>query len=287
MLSGNAAGQPTPVLLILAGKRMPNQINTYLPNTWCANVSDSGWMNCDIFYDYVTKKFYPWLQENQIHTPVVLFVDGHVSHRSLNLSKFCLEKGIILISLIPNSTHLLQPMDVVVFGPTKRKWAAMLKDFRRANQKMERMPKEIFVRLLNECLNECLTMSTLQSSFSKTALYPFDANNFNFSQLPSHNNDDIAHSSEITTHVSFLSELEKLIDSTLPGKIEEFKNSLDAWSGDMESHNLFLLWSAAGGKRSVYLDEESYELLEVVGESDETFENVESFADETKTDTIR
>lgn len=268
---------------------MPNQINTYLPNGWCANISDSGWMNCEIFYDYVTKTFYPWLQENEIQTPVVLFVDGHVSHRSLDLSKFCLEKGIILISLIPNTTHLLQPMDVVVFGPTKRKWAAVLKDFRRANQTLDRMSKEVFVGLLDRCLNECLSPSTLKSSFTKTALYPFDANNFDFSQLPSHDNEPISDIANNNEQFSFITELEKLIDSTFPGKVEEFKNTHGIWSGGAESHNLFLLWNAAGGERSVELDEEHYELLDIDDKEDETHDDSDHFADENleKLDTIR
>lgn len=251
--------------MVFSGKRLPNQINTYLPNGWHSNVSESGWMNCELFFDYVTNSFYPWLLKNGIQTPVVLFVDGHVSHRSLDLSKFCLEKGIILVSLIPNSTHLLQPMDVVVFGPTKRKWAAVIKDFRRANQAMERMPKHIFVTLLDECLKECLKPDTLKSSFSKTALHPFGADNFDYSQLPSNVNESIPHNHmEQYMQTTFLADLEKMIDHNFPGKVEEFKGASVAWRGDLESHNLFLLWKAAGNNPLVDSMEETYELFDVV-----------------------
>jgi len=38
---------------------------------------------------------------------------------SLHFSKFCEENGIILIALLPNATHLFQPMDVAVFHTLK------------------------------------------------------------------------------------------------------------------------------------------------------------------------
>lgn len=51
----------------------------------------------------------------------------------------------------------MHPMDVVVFGHTKWKYAALLKIFKRANPTMEGK----FVCLLNECVNECLTSNVL------------------------------------------------------------------------------------------------------------------------------
>ncbi|XP_031634955.1 uncharacterized protein LOC116348181 [Contarinia nasturtii] len=267
LIGGNAAGQSTPPLLVFAGKRLPNQINTYLPSEWQSGVSESGWMNSDIFYEYVTNKFYPWMQQLKIPTPVILFVDGHTSHRSLRLSEFCLENRIILVSLLPNSTHLLQPMDVVVFGPMKRKWSTMLQNFKRSNNEMGPMPKHTFVKLLQSCLQEIVTPGTLKSSFQKTALYPFNANNFDYSQLPlSESNSDVQ-----LTDTSFKASLEQLIDSILPGKMEEFNNAGDLWTGDTDSSHLFLLWKAARGgltneveEAEVDEEEGEYELLDVV-----------------------
>jgi hypothetical protein len=38
------------------------------------------------------------------------------------LIEFCREKEIILYSLLANSTHIIQPADVGIFGPLKKKW---------------------------------------------------------------------------------------------------------------------------------------------------------------------
>lgn len=81
-----------------------------------------GWMTADSFYQYVSTKFYPWLVNNNIEFPVVLYVDGLTSHMTLALSQFCKEKQIELIALYPNATHIIQPLDVAVFHPLKSKW---------------------------------------------------------------------------------------------------------------------------------------------------------------------
>ena len=60
--------------------------------------------------------------------PVVLFLDGHYSHLSLQLIHHAKSKGIHLFSFPPHLTHLLQPLDVGVYGPVKKTWKAILKD---------------------------------------------------------------------------------------------------------------------------------------------------------------
>jgi hypothetical protein len=47
----------------------------------------------------------------------MLLFDGHASHISIQAIKFALEKKIILLCLPPHTTHLLQPLDVRLFGP--------------------------------------------------------------------------------------------------------------------------------------------------------------------------
>lgn len=208
-------------------------------------------MNTEVFYDYITKQFYPWLLQNNIYPPVILFVDGHVSHRSLKLSEFCNEKQIVLVSLLPNTTHICQPMDVVVFSAVKRKWASTLQSFKIQSRGEERMSKASFCDLLDKCLSESLTVSTLTNSFTKTALYPFDANGFDFSKLPKQNSeksDDIGDeicSLETTWSNEDTIHLEEMIESLFPHRIAEFKNTIGDWTGAIESKDLFDLWRAA------------------------------------------
>ncbi|XP_055303246.1 uncharacterized protein LOC129568930 [Sitodiplosis mosellana] len=183
LLGGSAAGHKTPPLIIFPGKSLPNQVNQMLPNKWHAYCSESGWMNQDIFYDYISNDFYPWLIKHGITTPVIVFVDGHVSHRSLKLSEFCYNNKIILVSFLPNMTHICQPMDVVVFDSVKQKWSSNLEEFRNLCGDLQRMPEANFCELLDQCVEENLTPELIKTAFVKTGLNPFDANSFNYSKL--------------------------------------------------------------------------------------------------------
>ena len=54
--------------------------------------------------------------------PILVFADGHKSHLSLETADFCAAKQIILVALYPNSTHMLQPLDVSFFKALKGHW---------------------------------------------------------------------------------------------------------------------------------------------------------------------
>lgn len=46
------------------------------------------------------------------------------------MSKFCSDKEIILVALYPNSTHVLQPLDVAIFKPLKQSWSCKVNESR-------------------------------------------------------------------------------------------------------------------------------------------------------------
>jgi len=56
----------------------------------------------------------------------LLIMDGHTSHVSWQFFDYCLEHNIIPLCLPPHSTHLLQPLDVGLFGPLQRNYGSVL-----------------------------------------------------------------------------------------------------------------------------------------------------------------
>lgn len=122
LMTGSASGIVAPTTILYKYKHVPQEIADNFPREWKLGKTDSGWMTCEAFYELIADIFYPWLMEMQVSLPVILFFDGHVSHLSLQTSQFCDSKGIILVVLYPNATHILQLNDVSVFGTLKEGW---------------------------------------------------------------------------------------------------------------------------------------------------------------------
>ena len=59
--------------------------------------------------------------------PVALIFDAHYSHVSLELIKLARD-NIHLLSLPPNTTHIMQPLDLDLLAVLKKHWCKVLKD---------------------------------------------------------------------------------------------------------------------------------------------------------------
>lgn len=174
LLGGNAAGQVLPPMVIFKYLRIPKELSLSVPVTWGIGRSDSGWMTMETFYEYICNIFNKWLNDNGIQKPVILFMDGHTSHMSFHVSKFCSENGIILIALFPNATHLLQPMDVAIFRSLKGAWKTAVQSWRLEHIDSPILRKIHFCPLLNKVLKDTLSPEMFQNGFRKCGLSPWN-----------------------------------------------------------------------------------------------------------------
>lgn len=74
-----------PSMVLHCYKRLPKNIALKAPPTWRIWVAKNGWMTGKHFFEYVANICYERLINNGIVFPILLFVDGHKSHLSLNL----------------------------------------------------------------------------------------------------------------------------------------------------------------------------------------------------------
>ena len=91
--------------------------------------STNGWMDADLFQKWLEESFNPEVEKALIPKPVLLMIDGAKCHISLPISKLCDKHNIILYTLLPNATRLIQPLDLSLMGSIKthywecvRKW---------------------------------------------------------------------------------------------------------------------------------------------------------------------
>ena len=118
---GSASGVPLPPFIVYKGKHLYNAWTKGGPAGAMYSVSGSGWMEKESYESWFMKMFLP-ATKNRESAPVVLFFDGHHSHISISLIKVCKENNVHLMLLPSNTTHVLQPLDVGVFGPVKQAW---------------------------------------------------------------------------------------------------------------------------------------------------------------------
>jgi len=75
-------------------------------------------VNCDLFVQWM-KHFIKWVKPS-VTDKVLLILDGHCSHKSLEVIDLARANGVIMICLPLHTTHRIQPLDLAVFGPLKK-----------------------------------------------------------------------------------------------------------------------------------------------------------------------
>ncbi|XP_018496100.1 uncharacterized protein LOC108864595 [Galendromus occidentalis] len=181
LVTGSAAGSLAPTAMVLRRKRLPPALTNSAREGFCVLKSDRGWMTGSVFRTYLESQFVPFLVKNGIQRPVLLFLDNHRSHLTMEVTDFCESQGIVLLPLMPNATHILQPLDVAVFRPLKAIWFNTASAWRMQNGGRA-MRKDEFVVLLQKAF-ENFESSWLINGFRKAGLSPWDPNAVDYSKI--------------------------------------------------------------------------------------------------------
>ena len=166
--------------MIIYPYRLPRDITESVPENFYMATSESGWMKSETFFEYLANAFNPWLEEQNISKPVILFVDGHKTHLTMQASKFCEDHQIVLYLLPPNTTHILQPADVGAFKPMKDYLRQEVLDFQKKNPNSVIKRRDV-APLLSKALNK-IPVSAITNGFKATGLYPLEPNRVDYTK---------------------------------------------------------------------------------------------------------
>lgn len=174
MFCGSAAGELLPPYIIFKGThKWTDWMFKALPGSRM-NVSKSGWIDTPIFDDWFQNQLLPVLRKKT--GKKIVIGDNLSSHLSIKTLKLCEENNVKFICLIPNSTHLLQPLDVAFFSPLKTAWRSVLLEWRMSSQgiKCISLPNNRFAQLLSETLTQLKERisGNLIAGFRATGLFP-------------------------------------------------------------------------------------------------------------------
>ena len=102
---------------------------------------------------------------------LLLLYDGHSSHISTSFIDWAKDKNLILFVLPPNTSHLLQPLDVGIYGPFKSYYHA------ECSMYMKKNTGEVVTRYMCEigcnAYLKAMTPMNIQTAFRKTGIYPY------------------------------------------------------------------------------------------------------------------
>lgn len=139
----NAGGEVMPPFFIFKGKKLSDWL--FQAPTSRKAVSESGWIDSSIFEEWLERYFIP-NADTQDGKKILLCdnLSAHISPKALRLRN---EHNITFNCLIPNSSHLLQPLYVGYFCSLKTAWRKVLNDYRQTKGKMvQALPNSLFGR---------------------------------------------------------------------------------------------------------------------------------------------
>lgn len=102
----------------------------------------------------------------------ILILDGHGSHHTPEFLEFCENHRIVLLGLPPHTSHMLQPLDIAVFSPTKHYYRRAVDN--RLRLRDIRIPKADFLEIYCETRPKSITAHNVQAGFHGAGLVPFN-----------------------------------------------------------------------------------------------------------------
>ncbi len=185
MFCGSANGTFVPPMVVYRAKNVYLEWTRGGPAGAVYDATPSGWFDSRTFARWFEEVFLP--ATNDLVGPRVIIGDNLASHFEPAVLALCEEHGVIFTSLLPNATHLLQPLDVSVFRPAKLHWRQILRQWKAETRSCATLPKTDFPGLLNRLCNR-LEGQTLVSGFRACGIVPLDAEQV-LKRIPTRNRD--------------------------------------------------------------------------------------------------
>ncbi|XP_005106626.1 CENP-B homolog protein 2 [Aplysia californica] len=169
----NAAGQAMPPLCVVKGKTVRSAQSFATQDglegtvwTYQANA----WMDDDISVQWFQKVFLPNCGEAR---PQLLILDSHHSHKVLEMLELAQKKDVHILALPPHTTHVLQPLDKVVFKPFKTAYTRNCTEFL-ASEPSSTINKVMWQRLSRNTWNTTMRPDLLATTFQATGIFPLN-----------------------------------------------------------------------------------------------------------------
>lgn len=171
----SATGVYTPPFFVFPRKRMNERLMFNAPPDSIGVAQPNGWMNCDFFLQWL-HHFVKFSHPSR-ESPVLIILDGHCSHKTLEVINFCRDKNVHLLCLPPHTSHKLQPLDRTFMKPFKTHYHERCDAWMRAHSGARITDYDI-AGLTSEAYAKVARTDIAISGFKCTGISPFDPHKF-------------------------------------------------------------------------------------------------------------
>ena len=173
--SMSATGHYVPPFFIFARKRQNPLLIKDSPTGSVLAVTDSGYMNSKTFIDYL--EHFRKQTNPTANSPILLILDNHISHTTLEAITYAKTNNIHLLSLPPHSSHRTQPLDRNFFRPLKSYYDDLCDNWTTSNP--GQVVTEYYVAgLFRQAYEKTASIEKAVTGFRMTGIYPLDENIF-------------------------------------------------------------------------------------------------------------
>ena len=159
--------------VIMKGKNVTREATpAHLDRIWTFTSTANGWTSDYNSLEWLRKTFEPSTADRANGQTRQLICDGHGSHISGGFIVYCMEHRIELLVLPPHTSHLLQPLDVAIFGPLKKTLTKMLSPYHEAQ--LTRIQKIEWISSYEQARNMTFTAKNIGSAWRGAGLIPID-----------------------------------------------------------------------------------------------------------------
>ncbi|CAH2101074.1 unnamed protein product [Euphydryas editha] len=171
----NAVGNAVPPVFIFPRVFYKDNMLKGAPPGSLGVANKSGWSTEPIFKKFLGHfiKFTKPTKEN----PVLVIIDNHETHISIEIIDIARENGIILLTLPPHTSNHLQPLDRTVFGPFKSQYSQAA-DRWVLNHPGKCITIYDVAGIAGEAYGVSFTPKNIVKGFEVTGIYPYNRNIF-------------------------------------------------------------------------------------------------------------
>ena len=163
------------ILTILLGKQQQKSWWEVLKSYGGGHIAltENGWTNNEIGLTQIKDYFDPQTKAIRKGEQRILLLDGYTSHISTTVIQYYITKKIILLYLPAHTTHILQPLDVGIFGPLATTYKNNVQRATRLGTGYY-IDKVDFLEFYLKARDQAVTPEIIQKAWAKAGLSPFN-----------------------------------------------------------------------------------------------------------------